>query len=283
MRGTRRILGRYFASASVFIAFLGLVACTEPPPDQPGVVMYGNPVPFLQRERIRFPDFSMRYLGSETIADTRQVAFDADRSYQFEVTDGAEKTRVAWSDANNSKRYERFDVGGNAYFLQIRSSYFQNKGLNPGELVVWDFVQFQKNAPPVLKAGTPQAASRLVNRYQAYLKALQEGDWKLIQPFLSANRKAVLERSKMHAYRSEQEIVAHLAAPVQGTRQLDMQRAMISPTEARLHLVAQSTEGARIMGILFVKEAGEWKIEHETALPDNETGAQWIEFFLAQQ
>ncbi len=270
------------ASISVYIVFLSLIACTEAPPEQPGVAVYGKPLPYLQREMIRFPDFSMRYLGNEKIADTRQVAYDADRSYQFEVTDGTEKTRVTWNDANNSKRYERFNVGGNFYFLQIKSSYFQNRELNPGELVVWDFVQFQKNAPPALKVGTPQAASRLVDLYRNYLKALQEGDWKLIEPFLSSNRKATLERSKIYAHGSGQEVVTRLAASAQGVKQFSMQRAVFSPMEARLHLVAQSTVGAQIIGILFVKEAGEWKIESETAMPGDEAGERWIALFMAQ-
>jgi len=266
----------------IYIAFFSLLACTEAPPDKPGVTAYGKPVNYLQRKQITFPDFSLHYLGNEKADNASQIAYDADRSYQFEITHGAEKIRVIWNDVNNSKRYERFDIGNDFYFLQIKSSYFQNRGLNPGELVIWDFVQFQKNTPPTLRAGTPQEASKLMRQYQTYLKALQGGKWNLIKTFLSSNRKAILERSKTHARISEREIISHLAPSAQRAKALNMQRATLSPMEARLHLIAQSTEGTQIMGVMFVKEAGNWKIESEIAMPDNETGKQWVKLFLEQ-
>jgi len=144
MRNIRIILISQFL---IYIAFLGLVACTEAPPDKSGVTAYGEPVNYLRQKEIKFPGFSLYYLGNEKADDASQIAYDADRSYQFEITHEAEKIRVTWNDADNSKHYERFDIGDAFYFLQIKSSYFQNKGLNPGELVIWDFVQFQKHLP----------------------------------------------------------------------------------------------------------------------------------------
>jgi len=81
---------------------------------------------------------------------------------------------------------------------------------------------------------------------------------------------------------SEQEIISHLASSVQKAKALNMQRVTLSPMEARLYLTVQSTEGTQIMGIMFVKEVGSWKIERETAMPDNETGEQWVKLFLEQ-
>lgn len=262
--------------------FLGLIACTDASFDKSDITVYGKPVDYLQQEEIKFPDFDLYYLGDEKAQSASQVAYDADRSYQFEIANGAEKIRVTWSDVNNSKRYERFNVGDNYYFLQIKSSYFQNRELNPGELVVWDFVQFQKNSPPLPKIGTAQEASELVSYYQSYLKALQGGGWELVQTFLSPNRKAILERSKNHARMSEQEIVERLAASTQRAKGFSMQQAMLSSEEARLHLVAQSTQGTQIIGVLFVKEAEKWKIESESAMPNDETGKQWVKLFLNQ-
>ncbi len=267
---------------SVCTMFLALIACTDASLDKSDIVAYGEPVDYLQQEEIKFPDFSLYYLGNEKTQSASQIAYDADRSYQFEIANGLEKIRVTWNDANNTKRYERFNMGDNYYFLQIKSSYFQNRELPPGVLVVWDYVQFQKNTPPRLKAGTAQETSELVSHYQSYLKALQNGSWGLVQTLLSSNRKRMLERSKNYARMSEQEIVERLVASLQGTREFSLQQAMLSPEEARLHLVAQSMQGARIIGVLFIKEAGSWKIERETVMPDNKTGKQWVKLFLNQ-
>ncbi len=274
----------FFAVAPVFIAFFGLAACTEPPPDGPsGMVAYGNPVPFLHRNAIRFSDFSMRYLGDKGNVDARQVALDADRSYLFEVSDGVERIRVEWRDTNNFKRYERFSVGGDLYFLRIQSSHPQNRDLNPGELVVWDFVQFQRNRPPVFEVATAKEASRLADRYRAYLEALQGGDWEWIQSFLSSNRNAALLRSGRLAHRSEREMVERLAVSASGVGRLAVQGMVHSPMEARLHLVSRSAEGGRIVGVLWVREAGEWRIERETTVPEDAAGARWIALFLARR
>ena len=260
--------------------FLALTACTEAPSDKSGVATYGQPVSYLHNKPITFPDFNIRYLGDPKAQDARQVAYDADLSHQFEITHKVEIIRVIWNDPNNSKRYEPFRIGNNNYYLRMKSSYFQNRALGPGELMILDIAQFQKNAPSLFKTGTSQEAMTLINQYMAYRKALQGSDWSLIKTFLSSNRQAILERSKTHAHMSEQAIVDHLALSAQRYKTLTIQKSTISPMEARLHLIAQAPEGTQIIGVSFVSEENTWKIEHETMLADDETGKQWVKLFL---
>jgi len=267
----------------LYVVFLGLIACTETPPDKTGIAEYGKPIGFLQQSPITFSDFSLRYLGDPTAYNANQIAYDADYNHQFEITNGSETIKIIWIDYNNTKRYERFRIGNNLYYLRIRSSYFQNRELNSGELMVLNSVQFQKQAPPAFRSATSQEVTTLFNQYLAYQKALQGGDWSLIKTFLSTNRQVILERSKLYAHMNEQAIISQLATSTQKTGTLSAQRAVLSPMEAKLHLTTQSTKDAQVIGITFTNEAKSWKIERITVIADDDTGKQWVKLFLDQE
>jgi len=264
----------------MYISFLVIAACTEAPPDKSNVVAYGEAIRYLQKDPITFPDFNMRYLGDPEAHNISQIAYDADINHQFEVTHKSESIKVVWRDYDNSKRYEPFQVGNKNYYLRIKSSYFQNRALSLGELIVLDDAQFNQQALSKLKIATSKEATTLFNQYLAYRKALRMGDWSSIKKLLSSNRQVILEKSKTHAHMDEQVIVGRLAQSAQRYKTLTIQKATFSPMEARLHLIAQAPEGTQIIGVSFVSEDRVWKIERETILADDEVGKQWAKLFL---
>jgi len=272
-----------FKRLPLYTIILGLIACTEAPPDKPGFSAYGKPINYLQQKPIIFPDFSLRYLGDLKTHDANQIAYDADYNHQFEVTNDSETIRVTWSDYNNTKHYERFSIGNKPYYLRMKSSYFQNRQLNPGELVVLNRTQFQEQAPPTFRSGTSQEVTTLFNQYLAYQKALQSNNWNLIKTFLSTNRQVILDRSKIRAHMSEQEIISQLTTSTQSSGILTAQSAVLSPMEAKLHLTTQSIQDTKIIGVTFTNQANSWKIERVTVMADDDIGKQWVRLFLNQK
>jgi len=265
------------------VALFGLIACSDPPTDQPMTVAYGEPANYLQHEQIHFPDFTLRYLGDRTAPNLDQLAYDADRGHSFEIASGADKITVNWNDFNNTKRTERFIVGEADFFLRLNSSYFQNRELKSGELEIWTAIQLQENMPPRPALASADGIRVLAERYKAYRHSLESGDWNQVKAFLSSNRIENLERSKIPTQKNKPALIASLAQAAPKPETLTAQSGSFSQMVAKLYLQSATDQEGVIVGVEFVKEASDWQIESETVIPNNEAGEQWVALFLSKE
>lgn len=266
----------------VIVFCLVLAACSEPPADKPVTAAFGEPVNYLQHQQIQFPGFNLRYLGERDAPKAAQLAY-SDQGHTFEVATTTEKSFVTWMDFDNTKRTELFRVGDKEYFLRLRSSDLQNRELEAGELVVWTVEQHRQHAPPRLSVASSEKRQVLTDLYLAYRQSLEKGDWNQAKTFLDNNRIENLELLKARANMNEGAIVQSLIKTAPKSEMISAQDAGFSPMEAQLYLKGKIGAESKIIGVAFVKEAGNWKIAGETVMPDDAAGKRWVSLFLRRE
>jgi hypothetical protein len=119
----------------VFILLWGEVAAAEL-----GTGTYGRPVQFALNAEIKYPDFSVRFVGTR-----REVLKAYPRGflyYDFEVLSSHGTNRkVAWSSGTGELGPREFSVDGEKYFLEMKANSLETdpkkSRLKEDEMIIW--------------------------------------------------------------------------------------------------------------------------------------------------
>lgn len=103
---------------------------------------YGTRVTFTMDNILRFPDLSLRYVGSQRI-ETKHANSQGVVQHNFEAGVGKETARVSWSSDTGDTAPNIFTVGGQRFVLELGHSILSATMLDNDELVLWPEKLFQ--------------------------------------------------------------------------------------------------------------------------------------------
>lgn len=97
------------------------------------VKAYGARVPFKEGRPLKFPDFSLEYVGQRRVASTR---FPRGFLYRdFIVSAGSERITVSWTAGTGDIGPMPFTIAGKSFNLELAQSDSLGR-LKPNELVI---------------------------------------------------------------------------------------------------------------------------------------------------
>lgn len=98
---------------------------------------YAEVVPYSSNAWLKFPDFSIRYIGTRVVPPGKiKLTFTF---YQFDVQAGGKTQRVEWSSGTGSIGPRKFTVDGKEFYLELMASMYAGaptERLNDNELVI---------------------------------------------------------------------------------------------------------------------------------------------------
>lgn len=102
-----------------------------------GDVNYDSVVTFSKGEALKFPDFTLEYIGERSekkeFPNGNSFTF---RYYDFKLTGGSETKTISWSSGTGVIDPLPFEFGGSKYELELRNSEKLSKKLDENELVI---------------------------------------------------------------------------------------------------------------------------------------------------
>jgi hypothetical protein len=120
-----------FKMIMVLLAFLGIMCGTVKSDSD-----YNSVTSFSEGKAIRFPDFTLTFLG---IKDEKKELPNGSlnfRFYEFRLTDGINEKTVRWSSGTGDIAPVGFEFGSKDYQLELSYSEKLKKKLNENELVI---------------------------------------------------------------------------------------------------------------------------------------------------
>lgn len=248
---------------------------------------YGEPANYIDNTSIDYPDFSLRFIEKKVSkADTPEAI----ATYSFQINEGTYQQQIDWHDASyRMGSYEPFLYKGQKFVLDLKYSDFLDRKLSDEELIIWtqpQYEQFKHNksqvqndkirklSEPAVKFNQQQqrnkAAAPLFEIYKEYRQALDMSELDNVASFLSEENPQDLAK----------QVDTHYSHHNPGLHTLNLQDAVITDKSAKLHLSAASVKDNYLIGVIFIRREGQWKIADEKVMPDNADGKEWIKHFL---
>jgi len=281
-------LKRWRCSRSIvgFFVMLVLTACGDSGPKST-TGAYGESANYIEYASINYPAFSLRFIekrGPESNAP------EVTATYLFQIADGTTTQQIEWHDASyRMGSYEPFLYKGQKFVLDLKYSDFLDKKLPDGELVIWtqpQYEQFKHNksqvwddkirklSEPAVKFNQQQqrkkTAAPLFEIYKEYRQALDMSELDNVASFLS-------EENPQDLVKQVDTLYSHHNP---GLHTLNLHDAAITDKSAKLHLSATSVKDDYLIGVIFIRHKGQWKIADEKVMPDNADGKEWIKRFM---
>jgi hypothetical protein len=289
----RNLLSIFLICATSYL----LTSCEEEPPKQKESPKYGNIVNYLNSVSLDYPDFSLRFLEKKT---TQSKAAGDTIIYTFHLADGIHYREVEWTDASHRMvSFEKFTVNEKPYYIELISSNFLDTSLKDGELIVWTDDQYKAHQKIISAAAlkvhqkmiahipkydptdpTQPPGPVLFALYRDYMHIINDGNEEFIDHYLSIppayQQGSVSERSDARNKRISP--LFSRTNPQWNT--LSAKQMTQSPKRTKLYMEGKSTMGRLIIGVTFVQQGRDWKIESDRIVRDDAKGRQWITQFL---
>lgn len=119
----------------IFVVLLGFSAVGEC-----GNSLYGQPVEFSLTKEIKFPDFTVRFLG--TRREISKVYTRGFLYYDFEISSNkGSKVTASWSAGTGELGPIEFSLDDKKYFLELRANSLETDPkkmwLQQNEMIIW--------------------------------------------------------------------------------------------------------------------------------------------------
>ena len=101
---------------------------------------YGQPVQYSLNKEIRYPDFSVRFVG--TRREVLQVYSKGFLYHDFEIfSNRGTKVIASWTSGTGELGPIEFTIGGESYFLELRANSLEpdprKRWLRENEMIIW--------------------------------------------------------------------------------------------------------------------------------------------------
>jgi hypothetical protein len=106
---------------------------------------YGEKVQFKKDVSIKFPDFSVTYLGQRRVEVPVFKPGFLYHDFGIDTPGGVRKT-VSWSSGTGEIGPQLFDIRGRRYCLELKASVGYPGWLKPDEVVIWPEKEFRSAA-----------------------------------------------------------------------------------------------------------------------------------------
>jgi hypothetical protein len=119
----------------IFGVFLNVCGFTGAADNQ--MQKYGEKVPYADGKEIKFPDFSIKFLGKREEKLSKDLIFPLKMTfYDFEAAKGEKKEKISWSSGMGDIAPTVFEFDGANYVLELSQSDIF-KSLGEGVFVIW--------------------------------------------------------------------------------------------------------------------------------------------------
>lgn len=104
---------------------------------------YGEKVSYSSGEELRFPDFSIKFIGKREEKLSSDMIFPLTMTfYDFEVAKDDAKQKISWSSGTGDIGPTFFDFNGAGYVLELAQSDII-KSLDEGVFVIWKKADYE--------------------------------------------------------------------------------------------------------------------------------------------
>jgi hypothetical protein len=128
----------------VLLCCMFLNICGINPTTDGQIQKYGEKVSYSSGKEIKFPDFSIKFLGkreekypNEKKSELKMIFYD------FEVTKGETKKKISWSSGTGDIGPTFFEIEGANYVLELSQSDIL-KSLGEGNFVIWKKADYEE-------------------------------------------------------------------------------------------------------------------------------------------
>jgi hypothetical protein len=115
--------------------FLNICGSNEATENQ--MQKYGEKISYADGKEIKFPDFSIKFIGKREEKLSKDLAFPLKMVfYDFEAAKGEKKEKISWSSGMGDIAPTVFELDGAGYVLELSQSDVL-KSLGEGVFVIW--------------------------------------------------------------------------------------------------------------------------------------------------
>ncbi len=97
---------------------------------------YDSVAEFREGTPVKFPDFTLTFLGIKDEKKELPNGMLNFRFYEFKLSDGVNEKTIRWSSGTGDISPLDFEFGGNKFQLELKNSEKLKKKLNENELVI---------------------------------------------------------------------------------------------------------------------------------------------------
>jgi hypothetical protein len=119
----------------IFMVLLGFCSVAEC-----GTAVYGKPVKYSLNTEIKYPDFTVRFVG--TRREVLKVYARGFLYYDFEIlSNKGTQVKASWSSGTGELGPIEFAIDGGCYFLELRANSLETdlkkRWLKEDEMIIW--------------------------------------------------------------------------------------------------------------------------------------------------